>query len=146
MLPVGQPATILMGVYRCSVKGDAVERQSTFGEKKNTYYELPLFVTNAAGETMDFIWSFGPRNKHYLKFLEIIGGTLTAARQIIPPPSFIGKKFIAKITKRPSRRDKDLLVNEIIEVYPDSGHPVAAEKAVAEPKEVLDDEGNPIPF
>lgn len=118
-LPIAVPSVIPSGEYVAEIKADPEEKASQFNPAK-TYFEMPLTLQNQRGEYFDFIFSFNPKTPAYHMLLEIVGGEKQPTGFTIPPKeSYIGKKFVARITVRSAKNDKNRLVNEIlsVEVY-----------------------------
>lgn len=147
-LPIGVPSVVPSGEYVAEIKADPEEKASQFDSAK-TYFEMPLTLQNQRGEYFDFIFVFNPKNPVYHRLLEILGGEKQPTGFTTPPKeSYIGKKFVARITERSAKNDKNRLVNEIllVEVYKPLANAEESKKEKKEEKEKAQSESDEIPF
>jgi hypothetical protein len=149
-VPSALPTVVPSGRYLCEIAGDPVQKASQFAENK-FYLELSLRIRNEKGQWFDFPLSTTVKSPRYHQILQVCGGQLLPNGVTMAPETLIGRKFVAKITERLSR-DGKRQVNEVLEVFPY----VPKEKATpanqqviepaAEAEELIDDEGEVVPF
>lgn len=118
--PNPEPLTVPPGTYLCQFAGSVIKRTSRWGEEGSFYYELPLKIKDAEGNTFEFKFNFSnPKNQIYAEMGKLAGGKELPSRVVELPPKndIIGKLFMAQIVERPMKNDKTKLTNDIFRVW-----------------------------
>lgn len=116
------PLTVPANRYLCQITGTCIKRTSQWKKDgvETFYFELPMKIKDATGNTFKFGYNFNQKNPIYGEIMVLVGGKKSEIGLITVPPttSIIGKLFMAQITERPARNDKARIVNDILRVWP----------------------------
>ena len=120
--PTPVPLTVPANRYLCQITGVCIKRTSQWklDGVETFYFELPMKIKDAAGNTFKFGFNFNEKNPIYAEIMVLIGGKKSDIGLIKVPPttSIIGKLFMAQIIERQAKNDKTRIVNDILRVWP----------------------------
>ena len=120
--PIPVPLTVPANRYLCQITGVCIKRVSQWKVDgvETFYFELPMKIKDAAGNTFKFGFNFNEKNPIYAEIMMLVGGKKSEIGLITVPPtaSIIGKLFMAQVTERSAKNDKARIVNEILRVWP----------------------------
>lgn len=115
-LPPWIASAIPSGSYLCEIKSEVTRRKSNWPGGKD-YFELVLIVQLQTGDYAEIPFNFTQKSEALRKLHLFLGGEElpSGVLSTIGTP-YVGRKFEAKIKKRPKKTKPDEDINEIVDI------------------------------
>ena len=137
------PRLVPPGHYVCEIAEEPTRKPSSFDS--GYYYVVELYLRDKMGQTFQMTKNFRSNQDIFHEFLRAVGGQTQPNGVTLPPKlqNWKGLKFEADVIKRPSRNDKDRMVNDLVNITPYKEETQTATENTSDSDKNEDDE---VPF